>query len=979
MKRRSLLLALSGAVLVFALTASQNRPRLLLLDWAAKGAADQVPAAILIELGVEDYSPAPWSGRASVRGARVVYREGYRFKNDDKLVEPNGWQARSRVPAPPRPNQKKVPAKALGMRMATVGVVLHLADVGPDAAVTVSAGEKNAEAIVPLAAVLAGQTHKLWGGKAVVRRVATATPVVTAPTEDDFPAAAYGPDGMLWVAYVSYKLKEERRRMTLNQIDKEPANFRAYDTPGFGDQVFVKSFHGGRWSEPVALTGPNEDIVRCAVGVEGSGQAWVVYSACRDGNYDLYARPLSGKAGAKPGPEQRLTKAPGPDLSPVMCTAQAGHLVLACQSWDETGTARIRVFRCKDGKWSEGTPLPGGFRAENRWYPAVAAGPGGQVAVAYDVYLNGDYDVHVAVLDGERVTDYPVAQSNKFEARPAVTYDTHGRLWVAYEEGPEGWGKNFGELEKDRGSPLYNKRSVRVACLADGKLFQPAAELPASTLNKKPQAAARYGYPRLGLDGHGRLWLAYRLKLNTPFGVQPGTTWLSEARRLDGDHWTEPLEIHHSDGLLDSRPVLLPHRGGGLLVVTNTDNRHTTPQSLDNQIYAAVLDLPGAAAEPKLVPHEAAAGARDIKAERAAVERMRAYCLTAGGKTYRLRRGEFHRHTELSFDGGGDGSLEDMFRYAIDTAALDWIGNTDHDSGAGREYPWYLIQKFSDAYHVPRAFTPMFAYERSIPYPMGHRNVIFARRGIRTLPRLAEADKDKRVAGVSPNDTKMLYRYLKELDGICASHTSATSMGTDWRDNDPVYEPLVEIYQGDRNNYEKEGAPRAGYDPQSGKKPANVAGWYPKGYINLALAKGFRLGFQSSSDHISTHISYCVALVEEDSRAGILAALKKRHAYASTDDIVVEVRSGDHVMGDELRTSTAPEFKLRAVGARALDRIEILKDSDVVATLPVKGPEYVGTWTDPQPARGMHYYYIRVLQSDGELAWSSPMWVDYAP
>ena len=40
-------------------------------------------------------------------------------------------------------------------------------------------------------------------------------------------------------------------------------------------------------------------------------------------------------------------------------------------------------------------------------------------------------------------------------------------------------------------------------------------------------------------------------------------------------------------------------------------------------------------------------------------------------------------------------------------------------------------------------------------------------------------------------------------------------MGTDWRDNDPAVEPIVEIYQGDRMSYEHEGAPRAGYDPKS--------------------------------------------------------------------------------------------------------------------------------------------------------------------
>jgi len=144
-----------------------------------------------------------------------------------------------------------------------------------------------------------------------------------------------------------------------------------------------------------------------------------------------------------------------------------------------------------------------------------------------------------------------------------------------------------------------------------------------------------------------------------------------------------------------------------------------------------------------------------------------------------------------------------MFRYAIDAAAMDWIGNGDHDSGAGREYPWWLIQKWSDAYHVAGKFTPMFTYERSVSYPHGHRNCMFAKRGVMTLPRLAPPDDGKKYEGnVHPGDTKMLYKYLHELDGICASHTSATGMGTDWRDNDPVVEPIVELYQGDRMSYE---------------------------------------------------------------------------------------------------------------------------------------------------------------------------------
>ena len=116
---------------------------------------------------------------------------------------------------------------------------------------------------------------------------------------------------------------------------------------------------------------------------------------------------------------------------------------------------------------------------------------------------------------------------------------------------------------------------------------------------------------------------------------------------------------------------------------------------------------------------------RGVQVASAAVSLVTAsteYRAEVDGKSYRLLRGEFHRHTEMSWDGGPDGSLEDMFRYAIDAANMDWIGNGDHDNGAGREYSWWLVQKFTDAYHVKDRFVPMLSYERSVAYPHGHRN-----------------------------------------------------------------------------------------------------------------------------------------------------------------------------------------------------------------------------------------------------------------
>ncbi len=1002
-----------AAMIAVAALSEKKKPGLLLLDWANRGPKEHPPAAVLIEMGMKDKievgtkktrikeKTRDWSGRAVVRGAKVVKREGYRFRAEDKLLDKDRWQASSHPGLRVPPFN---PAVAAMEGIATVGVVLHLSDVQDDASLTITTAREGAEkAEVKLKDVLAGRTQELWDGKARVRLITTATPLTSGNTEDDFPAAAYGPDGTLWVAYISYKVRDEGRRIEQKNLDEQPSDFRFLYTPEFADQLFVKYFRDGKWSKPLAVTGPKEDLVRCGIAVEGDGTPFVAYSSYRKGGHRIHYHQIhSDNDEVRVGEEEQIDRVQL--INPVLATDQEGRVFIAFQdmtNFRELGSFGMMLHQLHKDKPSDNFVGPPDVE-EASWHPALTAAPDGRIALLNDSYDQGDYDVKGWVGKGDIGFDAKeakkkgriiLAESARFEARPSACYDAKGRLWVAYEEGPKNWGKDSGALGEG-GDPLYSDRSVRVVCLdTDGKLKRPAAELPTSNVGNphaqlgadvvhRNESATRYSGPKLGLDGKGRLWLTYRQNFGSRYTSHAGNCWLTFARRLDGDHWTEPVEVHHSDGLLDSRPVVLPHASGGVLIVHNTDGRWTTPNELHNRIYTSYLDLPGEPVEPKLVPHDP--GKKDAQAgqkEAEDVKRIRAYRIEAGGKKYQLLRGEFHRHTEISWDGGADGSLEDMFRYAIDAAALDWIGNGDHDNGAGREYSWWLTQKLTDAYYVKDRFTPIFCYERSVSYPHGHRNCLFVQRGVRTLPRLAEPDPQKRVAGIHADDTKMLYRYLKEFDGICAVHTSATGMGTDWRDNDPKVEPIVEIYQGDRNSYEMEEAPRAGYDPKSGKKPANIAGWFPKGYINLALAKGYRLGFESSSDHWSTHISYCVAVAEKHDRAGIVAALKQRHCYGATDNIILDVRCGDRIMGDEFKTNETPVLNLHVIGTAPLAGIDVLKDSEVVETLrPTDGnaSQYEGKWQDPKPQAGVHYYYVRVRQKDGQLAWASPMWIEYA-
>ena len=424
-----------------------------------------------------------------------------------------------------------------------------------------------------------------------------------------------------------------------------------------------------------------------------------------------------------------------------------------------------------------------------------------------------------------------------------------------------------------------------------------------------------------------------------------------------------------SANLIDNRPALAAV-GNDLLAVYSSDHRQNANNRGENDLYAARLSSATApATSPKLVddPPAPAPSLATVHAEEASdIRKIREYRVTVGGKTLRPLRGEFHRHTEISSHRDQDGLLEDAWRYGLDAADHDWMGNGDHDNGFGYEYLWWMIQKTADLHFNPPRFVAAQTYERSVVYPNGHRNVMMPRRGIRPLPRGGLPGTPE--AGTP--DTKLLYAYLKHFGGICASHTSATNMGTDWRDNDPEVEPVVEIYQGHRHNYEHSDAPR------SPTEATQIGGYQPKGFIWNALEKGYRLGFESSSDHVSTHLSYAILFAEDTTRPALIEAFKKRHCYAATDNILLDVRSGDHFMGDAFATKEKPSLEVIVKGTAPVAKVHVIRDNRYALTTEPNARDVTFRYIDDDAKPGeSHYYYIRVEQVDRNLAWSSPIWI----
>jgi len=960
----------------------------------------QNPVSVRVLLGASDKVSTNWDGSVQADGGTVMSLEPWRFEGADSIAG-SGWKLSTHV--------IRLFGAGANRPVVANGVIVHLSARSEDAAIRVNTTQGNFT--VRLNEIPYGRGVARMDGRVFVDRVPPSARITETPDEEDFPSAAVDKGGAVWLAWSAFRHNPDHDRLR-TPLKQAATDFAPWKAPTGGDQIFVRRYAQGAWGPAIAVTPGGGDLYRTAIAIDGSGTPWVFWSQNVAGNFEIFGSAI---AGGKAGRPARITNAPGSDVGAVAATDSTGKVWVAWQGWRD---GRAAIFTSTQQGPGFSAPAQVSQSSGNEWNPAIAADRNGRVTVAWDSYRNGNYDVYLRTAQsGNWGSEVAVAAGPRYEAYPSLAYDGSGRLWVAYEEGGSGWGKDFGAYRTD-GVALYQGRAIRIRGFEpDGRAIEPASDVgvvlpgiprekpevmgeqsrgesldpqPDRAKNRGPNQGAgnlpnpRNTSPRLLVDASGRMWLAFRSP--HPIWWNPiGTVWTEYVVSLAGSSWTRPIFLTHTDNLLDNRPALVSTAPGQLLAIGSSDNRrqfhvseragattNTEPappvDPFNNDLYANEIRL-GAATQPVAVRPAAVSGTPAVApAEARVLQTLRAY-RTADATPYRIARGEFHRHSEISMDGGQDGSIYDQWRYIIDAGALDWVGCCDHDNGGGREYSWWLEQKLTDIYYMPGHFSPMFNYERSVAYPEGHRNVIFTQRGIRPLPRLPKVADD--APGNAP-DTRMLYAYLKFFGGIVASHTSATNMGTDWRDNDPQVEPVVEIYQGDRQNYEMPDAPRT-----ISAKDA-IGGWRPKGFVSLALEKGYMLGFEASSDHVSTHISYASILVNQLTRDGVIDGLRKRHVYGATDNILADFRSGGHIMGDVFTTASRPVFQVKLTGTSAFAKVSIVKDNQYVYTAEPKTAQVSFSWTDNTPAPGKRsYYYVRGEQDDGEIVWVSPMWITY--
>lgn len=787
--------------------------------------------------------------------------------------------------------------------------------------------------------------------------------------EDDLPAVAAAPDGSVWLVWMAYA---DRR-----------------------DEIAVRQWSNGAWGNLRYVPGTSGDVWLPQAGVDSAGRLWVVWSQMLEGNWDLYARSYDAGESAW-GPLVRLTDHDLPDVSPRLAADGKGRLALVWQGFrGRHSNIYLKTFTAASG-WADTIQITG--RPANDWEPAVAFDSRGTVWVAYDSYANGNHDVFLAgVRDGRvAIPELAVAATGRYEAKATVAVDRADRVWIAWEAGGANWGKDtgFNIRSREPGVEIGGERDVHLAVYANARLHAP--DRPLQETFAEGAGNPKWTYqPQVLADARGNIFVAAkRLIRITREGAGTRGYWEYWLTRYAGDAWTPAVPVAHSWGRSSTRINGANAADGSLWLAWPTDNRTEkfAHRPVRGEVWAGRLARRRAAPAPGLKALDLPPV--EIKAwhpnEAADLDAMRGYRTTVHGRSVGIVRGDFHRHTELSWDGGGraDGSLQEFYRYMLDAAAMDFGASTDHQGGS-YDYWWWYSQKMTDMYHLPGVYTSIFGYERSVTQPNGHRNVFFADREGEVVPFYTRESAGfalgKNPHGDFPgiatgdvvrDDTRHLYASLRRMRGIAISHTSGTNMGTDWRDNDPEIEPVVEIMQGHRTNYEYIGAPLAAKSDAQEDAPG---GYRPVGMVKNAWDKGYRLGVTVSADHRSTHYSYTMVYTDRFTREGILDAIRRRHTYGATDNILLDVRMGEHFMGDEFHASEPLPIRVKARGTNGIARVSVLRGGEVVYAHEPEGQttEFEYLDQDARAGMGLQYYYVRVEQADGNVAWGSPIWVHY--
>jgi hypothetical protein len=109
------------------------------------------------------------------------------------------------------------------------------------------------------------------------------------------------------------------------------------------------------------------------------------------------------------------------------------------------------------------------------------------------------------------------------------------------------------------------------------------------------------------------------------------------------------------------------------------------------------------------------------------------------------------------------------------------------------------------------------------------------------------------------------------------------------------------------------------------------------------------------------------------------SSLWNRRTIATTGArILLDLAIDDQPLGETVRVTEPPRtLRVRVHGTAPLERIVVVRNNEEwhVVERPGWDCAFAVDGLD-LPARGVDWYYVRVMQEDGHMAWSSPIWIE---